>query len=315
MRQPGTPQEPLRTPLNHYLGTEGNVRVLRVLCLTKEPLARSAVAQRTQLHPTGVRRTLDALAESGLVEIIGSGRNKAVLLRDGHPMAGPLRHLYREEHETFERVVAAVRNALAAMSRPVDAVWLENPSTRSSGIVDLGVLGPADVVDAAAGELAERISPLAENLALHFVTHGYTEADIEMLQDEQEERLHMVTLLHGWIPLRWREEGGGPIGAHRELDERARRIAAAIADRLPQDPTILDRALEYISERVERAGGREAHALEEWRRLLTRLSIAQIQKILREDSERARELRQSLPFAEALMPEERRRLMTRVNTP
>lgn len=313
MRQPTKKQEPLRTPLNEYLGTEGNVRVLRVLCLTTEPLARQVVAERAELHPTGVRRTLDALAESGLVEIIGSGRNQSVLLRGDHPMALALRHLYREEREAFERVAAAVRNAVTAMSKRVDAVWLENPTARSSGIVELGVLAASDVVDSVTNDLADALSPLAGSLSMHFVPHGYTDADVKLLPEEEAERLRNVTLLYGWIPLRWRDKGGGPILSHRDLDERARRIAAVIADYLPKDPTIIDRALGYIEARLERASGREAHALKEWRNLLTHLSVGQIQKILTEDSEHARELRQSLPFAEALTPQERQALMARTD--
>jgi len=309
MRQPKTSQEPLRTPLNEFMGTEGSVRVLRVLSLTREPMARKAVAVRAELHPTGVRRTLDSLAESGLVATVGTGRGQAVLLRDEHPMAMSIRQLFREEREAFERLIAAVRNAIAAMSKPVEAVWLENPEKRTPGIADVGVLAAPAAVDAVTNELEERLSDIGETLAVHFTIHGYTTLDPEMLNQEQRERLEDVTLLYGWIPLRWRQEGGGPIRAHTELDERARRLASAIATRLPSDPTIIERAIEWIDERLSLTSGRDAPALEQWRRILSRLSTSQIQKILLEDSERARELRQSLPFAEVLSPQERRLLM------
>jgi hypothetical protein len=310
MRQPKTPQDPIRTPLNEFMGTEGSVRVLRVLSLTRESMSRKAVALRAELHPTGVRRTLDSLAELGLVAIVGTGRGQAVVLRDEHPMAMSIRQLFREEREGFERVVAAVRNAVAAMSKPIEAVWLENPEKRTPGLVDLGVLAAPDAVDAATDELEERLSPLGESLAVHVVAHGYTDLDPEMLHGDEQERLKDVTLLYGWIPLRWRREGGGPIRSHTELDERARRLASAIANRLPSDPTIVQRSLEWIEERIAVAGARDVSALEQWQKILTRLSTSQIQKILLEDSERARELRQSLPFAEVLSPQERRLLMT-----
>jgi hypothetical protein len=310
MRQPKIPQDPLRTPLNEFMGTEGSVRVLRVLSLTRDPMARNAVAVRAELHPTGVRRILDSLAESGLLATVGTGRGQAVLLRDEHPMAMSIRQLFREEREAFERITAAVRNALAAMSKPVEAVWLENPKKRTPGIADLGVLAAPPAVDAVTDELEERLSPLGESLLVHFVTHGYTDLDPDMLHQEQRERLKDVTLLYGWIPLRWRREGGGPIRSHTELDERARRLASAIANRLPSDPTIVERAIEWIEERLSVASAREAPALQQWHKILTRLSTSQIQKILLEDSERARELRQSLPFAEVLSPQERRQIMT-----
>ena len=275
-------------------------------------MGRQTVAERAELHPTGVRRLLDALADLGIVDVIGSGRNQAVHLRNEHPLAVPLRHLFNEEREGFERVAASVRNAVAAMSKPVEAVWLEYPAGRFGGVVHLGVLAAPDMVDSVTRDLEERLSPLAENLALHFVTHGYTPVDVGMVTDEQAKRLSDVTLLHGWIPFRWREEGGGPIRSHRELDERSRRLASAIAERLPSDPEIIRRALEWLDQRLKSAGGREAPALKQWRNVLTRLSVAQIQRVLTEDSERGRELRQSLPFAEALSTQERRSLLSRV---
>jgi hypothetical protein len=271
-------------------------------------MARQTVADRAELHPTGVRRVLDSLAEAGVVEIIGSGRNQAVHLRIEHPLARPLRQLFHEEREGYDRVAAAVRNAVAAMSRQVDAIWLEHSTGRLAGVVHLGVLASPEVVDGVTRELEERLAPLSENLAVHFVGHGYTAVDVDMLGDEQAERLSSVTLLHGWIPIRWRREGGGPIRSHRELDERARRLAAAVAERLPSDPGIIRRALAWLDQRLETAGGRETPALRQWRNTLANLSVAQIQKILTEDSERARELRQSLPFAEVLTAAERRTL-------
>lgn len=313
MRNPKTLQDPLRAPLNHYLGTEGNVRVLRVLCLTEGNMARTTVAERAELHPTGVRRILDALAESGLVEVVGSGRSQAVHLRTEHPMAVPLRQLFREEREAFERVTAAVRNALSAMSKPIDAVWFENLSAQIHGVVHVGILAPPEVVDVATRDLESHLAPLADSLALHFVTHGYTPADAEFVHEEEKGRLSNITVVYGWIPWRWRQEGGGPIKSHHELDERAKRLAWAIAERLPRDSSIVPRAVDWINQQLESATGREAPALQEWRKILTRLSTAQIQKILTEESERARELRQSLPFAEALSAEERRKIIRRTD--
>jgi hypothetical protein len=313
MRNPKTSQDPLRSPLNHYLGTEGNVRVLRVLCLTDGTMGRTTVAEQAELHPTGVRRILDALAEAGLIEVVGSGRNQAVHLRIEHPMAVPLKQLFREEREAFERVTAAVRNAISAMSKPIDAVWFENLSNQLHGVVHVGVLAPPDVVDSATRDLETHLSPLAESLAIHFVTHGYTAPDAEFVQEEQRDRLSDVTVVYGWIPWQWRKEGGGPIRSHHELDERAHRLASAIAERLPSDPSIVPRAVAWLDQQLKSATGREAPALKEWRNMLTHLSTAQIQKILTEDSERARDLRQSLPFAEALSAEERRKTLRRTD--
>ena len=83
----------------------------------------------------------------------------------------------------------------------------------------------------------------------------------------------------------------------------------AIADLLPNDPSIVDRARHWIETRLKVAGRRDTGDLKEWSRILDELSLQQIQAFLRENSERAHRLRQSLPFTEVLTPSERRRLL------
>lgn len=120
--------------------------------------------------------------------------------------------------------------------------------------------------------------------------------------------------MFGWIPAVWRADKGGPITSHRQVDDIARRLAEAIADLLPTDPSLIDRALEWIDQRLEEASRREAHDLREWRRILSRLSVPQIRAFLTEDSERADRLRQSLPFVEVLSRSERAELIEQASS-
>lgn len=309
MRPPAEPQDPLRTPLNHALGSEGRVRVLRVLAFAQEPIGRTTVARRAELDPSGVRRTLDQLSEMGLVEAIGSGRNQSVRLRDRHPLSSAIRSLYEEERKAFQRFVSAARKAFEQGDFPGRAVWLETPDARSPGTVHVGVLGAPDRVDRARDIVRTQLEEVEQELATHFVVHAYTGAD-RRATGEEAERLRDLTLLYGWLSREWHASAGGPVESHRTLDERARRLAGAIAEELPRDPSIIDRTLRWIEQRSEEAGAREAENLEEWRRILEDLSIQQVQALLREDSERANRLRQSLPFVEVLTPAERERLLT-----
>ncbi len=312
MRPTKKTQEPLKTPLNQLLGSEGSIRVLRVLAGTTEPMGRATIARRAELDPAGVRRTLDGLAESGLVEVLGSGRNQAVKLRERHPMAQPIRELFEKERASYEAAVGAIRESIDTLSVPLDAVWLEDPAVRTPGIVDVGVLADGRAADRAARELGERLSELGAAIAVHFVVHPYADVEADLVEDRgHTNRLANVTLLHGWIPWRWQRPGGGPIRSQRDLDARALRLAKAVAERLPNDPAILDEARRWLTRVRESSGARHAAVLDEWQRILENLSIGQIQALLTEDSERARELRQSLPFAEALSPAERAELMER----
>jgi len=253
------------------------------------------------------------LAEIGLVEALGSGRNQTVRLRNRHPLARAIRALFEEERRTYERFLDATRAAFEQEGFPARAVWVESPAARSPGIVHIGVLASPDTVAEAIEAVEEGVHGIEEDLATHFAVHAYTDADALALADEEMDRLEDVTLLYGWLPQEWLQRSGGPVASHRYLDERARVLATAVADLLPNDPSILDRTLRWIERRLEADEGRHARDLEEWKHMLNRLSVQQIQTFLREDSERADRLRQSLPFVEVLSAPERKRLLEAVS--
>jgi len=305
MRPPTKHQDPIETPLNSIMGSVGSVRVLRVLTTIQSAIGRSVVAKKAQLYPTGVRHVINRLADLGLVEIIGSGRNQVVKLRDRHPLAEPLRSLFQTEREIYKRIIKTARNVFSHQHLPVRAVWIESPATRSLGTIDIGVLGPPDGINTVVQSVENNLREIEHDLAAHFVIHGYTDADLHIAAPEQIRRLEHVTLLYGWIPLRWRTDGGGPIRTHQDLDERARLVATKLAKLLSSDPSLIERALDWIDERQSRSSIHEQHELEEWRRILKELSVRQVQSFLIENSERANRLRQSIPFVDVLTDVER----------
>jgi hypothetical protein len=252
-----------------------------------------------------VRRSLDRLAELGLIEIIGSGKNLAVRLRERHPLARSLRSLFRDELQVLELITSATREIFLRRHLPLQAVWIENPSMRSPGTIDIGVLGTPGEIEHIARSIELDLREIEPALAAHFVVHAYTDADLHLLTREQIQRLERVTLLHGWIPHLWREYGGGPIRTHHDLNVRARQIASALAKRLTSDPSILEGAREWIEEQLKKPHLHEHRDLQEWKSILTELSVRQIQSFLTEDSERAERLRQSMPFVEILTEAER----------
>lgn len=308
MRHPSRKQDPLQTPLNDILGSRGAVRTLRVLAEAGHPIGRAQVARKAGLNASGVRRTLDRLAAAGIIEIVGSGRNLAVRLRDEHPLTEPLRSLFDAERRLFASAVDILRGQLSRADLPVKAIWIESPEGRSPGMVDIGVLADPPALESSVATVQGYLEAAEEAMGMHFTVRGYTDAD-RLAGGEQERRLGDVTLLHGWIPVAWRAEAGGPIATHRELDRRTRRLAKAVADLLPNDPSLVARATEWIDGRLATADERASHELNEWRRILSRLSVPQIQALLTEDTERADRLRQSLPFVEALSPTERAELL------
>jgi DNA-binding transcriptional ArsR family regulator len=87
MRPPQNRQSRLLQPLDEILGTQANVRLLRVLALrhhslTAGELARSAVLGRTSIYPV-----LRQLERAGIVEFVGAGAQRLVQLRDQYPLS------------------------------------------------------------------------------------------------------------------------------------------------------------------------------------------------------------------------------------
>ena len=86
-------------------------------------------------------------------------------------------------------------------------------------------------------------------------------------------------------------------------------MATVVASKLSRDPTLIERARDYVKRRLEKASPAERRTHEEWDRILRTMSPARLQKFLVDPSERAKRLRQSLPFADALTAAERKHLL------
>jgi hypothetical protein len=264
------------------------------------------VAREARLNPRGVRTILDRLALGGIVEVQRSGRAASVRLRDAHPLANAIRNLFQEEAAQFDRLLERIGDAVRNATPNVLAVWVAAGSTPSTA--EVGVLAAPNEVDQSAHALKRELGRDGQSLAIHLTIRAFTNAERELLQASDTP----ITLVYGWLPIAWREDGGGPFRLHRDLDERAKRLASVIAKRIAQDPSIIDRAIEWIDERERAAPDGAKRELAEWRRLLTHLSARQIEALLVEDSEKADRLRQSLPFVDALTPEERAQLFEAV---
>jgi hypothetical protein len=91
--------------------------------------------------------------------------------------------------------------------------------------------------------------------------------------------------------------------SHERLDRRSLAMHRLIADKIRAEPKLFEIASQNI-ERWSRTPGRNAALLAAWSRVLEQ-GIAAALAVATEDSERARELRQSTPFAGVLSPQER----------
>lgn len=96
--------------------------------------------------------------------------------------------------------------------------------------------------------------------------------------------------------------------SHEWIDRRSLALARVVADKIEQDPSLIETARNNLRRWLAEAGGAALPAHLEWQAILDREPLDRILEILRADTEEARRLRQSMPFAGVLTADERRRI-------
>lgn len=191
MRPPAESQSALRNPLNHVLGTESNVRIVRVLGATDIPLGRTDLARQTALNPSGVRRALKGLIELGIVEEVGKPPRPLVKLREKHPLSGALQELFQAERARFELLVDSLRKLISHLQPPPQSTWIQGPVARGTDepgdLVVVGVLTSARHVASTREQLSSMLSDFVSDPDVQVVFKIWTLADMETSVDLEEE--------------------------------------------------------------------------------------------------------------------------------
>jgi hypothetical protein len=312
-------QSALQAPLNDILGTEANVRLLRVLSGTEEPLSPSRLAEQTMLALSGIAKAVSTLEETGIVEYVGAGSRRPIRLRAKHPLADAIRALFRAERSRFDTIVDELKRAAHRISPLPQSVWIHGPVARGedrlSDPLIIGLLTGARELDQAISSWEALLEDLERDQDVSLDVRGRTAADLLAGTDEEREALRHVLPILGPPPLsivnpstvrEHQPASRKRAFSHAELDARARALATAVAERIRTDPGIVEQANAHLDARLTSASPGE---LREWKRILRTMSLPRLRRFLVEESERANRLRQSSPFAGALSAEDRERLM------
>lgn len=313
MRPPKHRQNVLLQPLNDILGTESNVRLLRILALgttsfTAGELARRAVLTRTAIYPV-----LSELERIGVIEFVGVGSQRLVQLRERHPLAGILRDLFRAEAQRFDAFTVALREVISNLPyRPLSA-WVGETAAsnaQSTDTVRLYVVAHPKELEPLIDALNTRLIDVERRYDIHIAVRGLTRSELETLDDTQLVSQSSLILVGGVPPLALLERSRSTRRrstppSHDQQDARSRRLALAIAAKIKSDPGLIAIAEERARRRARDASPGERRELSEWLRIFATMSAARLRRFLVEDSERAVRLRQTLPALNLLSAEER----------
>ena len=305
-------QSALRAPLNEMLGTEANVRLLRVLALAEISLGAGELARRARLGRTGVYPALASLERVGLVEFVGAGATRQVRLRGAHPLAAPIASLFRAEAQRIESLVTALRELLAGFGEAVTSAWIKDGShERRDGdpeMMTLYIVANTRALSSIVDRAEDQLANVERRFHVHIEAVALSRSEVQSRVPSKA--LDDVLLLAGVPPTVFVARTGNAqrirnLSVHGYHDVGARNLALAVATKMRRDPSVVRRVRANIHARIEVASDQERRELKEWLRIISTMSPAKLQRFLVDDSERAVRLRQSLPALGLLTPMER----------
>lgn len=303
-----------RRPLDYILGTVGGVRVLRELHGAQVPLSQTELARRTGLHLRGMPGILRALESAGVITYSGRGRSRQVQLNGQHPLTWTVRNLFHAESSRWDQIQQQLRQLWSAPTPNLVAVWIEGPVAEGTDRFEDPIVVTVLTDGLGSSEERERIRTQCNGIQYtHHVTIAlryHQRADLLRFTAERWAALKNGISLYGpapadLMPLPARTADALAATKESPSANRPRLIAERIAAKLKRDPELAVRARNYIDRRLTVAGETERLTLLEWKGLLESQTPVQLAALLRENSERADVLRQSLPFVDVLSAAER----------
>ena len=327
MPRPRPSGSALRAPFDYLLGSQGAVRVLRVLSTTDVPLSQSELARRASLSLSGLPALLATLESASLISWVGRGRTRQVQLHRSHPLAGPLRQLFVDEAARWRRIHDRLREIVAAVGESIIAAWIEGPVTELRDSFDdsvtVGILSEQTIPIPLQERLRQRTNEVQATDRVILGLRFHQRADLARFAPARRTQLRDAIVLYGpsVVDLLEQDDQQSVRSSSGSTKRRSlgtspaerptpKRLAAIIAERLAREPELMTAAQGYVRRRLALASEVERLALLEWQGLLDTLTARQVAALLREDSERADRLRQNLPFVGALSDGERTQLFS-----
>src|ERR1035437_230034 len=305
-----------RRPFDHILGTVGGVRVLRELHSAQVPLSQTELARRTGLHLRGLPGILRVLESAGVITYSGRGGSRQGQLNGQHPLIGTVRNLFQAESSRWEQIQQQLRQLWSAQSANLVAVWIEGSVAEGTDRFEDPIAVTVLTDGLGSPQERERVRTQCNGIQFtHHVTIAvryHQRADLLRFTDERWATIENAMSLYGPapkdlkpLPARTADALASSTQSTPALTNRPRLIAERIAAKLMRDPELVVRARNFIDRRLTVAGETERLTLLEWKGLLESQTPAQLSSLLRENSERADVLRQSLPFVDVLSDAER----------
>jgi hypothetical protein len=278
----------------------------------------------TTLNPTGVRNSIRDLMDTGILAAVGGGSRSLVRLRADHPLALPLRRLFAAEAGRLESFRTAIEK-IARELRPIPrSIWMQGPVANSTDRPDdpltVGILASDSDLEPAIENMREQLTELEKQQDVTLELRGFSTADLATLSAHEQNEIARAIPLWGPDPsafIRNLTPGTGHEGKkdHALLDARGLALANRIVEKLRENPSLIERARKRVAARMKTASPAERKELKEWDRVLRSRSLTRLRRLLTDPGERGTRLRQTMPFLDALTPEDRDEVLSASKRP
>jgi hypothetical protein len=306
MRPIVSDQNSLRNPLNQILGTEAQVRLLRVLANEVDgPLTAPNAAELAGLTIPGTHKALKRLLQSGFVVHVGAGRKHQYELRRSDKLVKAVLMLFQSENERYEALLSAIKGKIAKLIPYAKAAWIQDCPIVFGDPMLIGVLHETKPLAHYIEQLQKQLYQIEQNYDLTIEVNGYTKADLPRLEANE------VIPLYGVLPFpdKYSREMYAKPMTHEEKDRQILELSRKLAEAIQRDTSLVRRAKEYIQRILKSDHGSATKDIEEWRDILESYSIRRLSQFLISTSERANRLRQSNPIFAILNSDERSLLL------
>ena len=302
-------QNSLRYPLNELLGTEANVRILRVLANDVDgPITAPNVAELTGLTIPGTHQALKRLLQSGFVVRVGGGRRYLYELNRSDKLIKALLKLFQVEKNRYEALLNSIKKEFEKPVPYPRSAWIQELPNEYGDPLVIGVLHETKHLANYINRLRTQLNRIERNFDITIELKGYTKADVPNLNGDK------VTLLFGIMPfpdkhdLKMRTKPS----THKEKDQHMLEISYKLAEAIENDTSFVRRAKEHVQRMLRKNHGSATKDIKEWRDILESYSIRRLSRFLTSTSERANRLRQSSPFFAILSTDERNQLLNQL---
>ena len=302
-------QNPLIHPLNELLGTEANVRLLRILTNDVEgSLTASDAAERAGITPQGAFKALKRLVRSGFVIQVGGGRKRQYALRRDDKLVKALLDLFQTEANRYNTLIKSIKKIIEVPESPPRSVWIEKFPTEPEDSLVLGVIHKTRHLNSYISKLSKELRVVEQNFDITIEVLGYTKADLPLLTSGETKHLYGIPPFTDSNTIELLSE----IKKYEDVDDYLLKICHILSSLVKQDTSLIQRAKKHIQNLFKEEHGLATKDIEEWQAILESYSGRRLINFLVSRSQRATRLRQSCPFFAVLDKSEKSHLIAKL---